>query len=859
MGDARADRPRRRAPAATGGYAWTRRTPTLREWFAGEAAAARAGRGRPTATATSGPGGATRTPTARRRHRLATWTRCPTAARSTARSASCQRVRRGRPAARARAFAPARPLGVVVLRRRGGRPVRHRLRGSRLLTGALDRRPGRAALHRRRRASRWPRRWRAAGHDPARLGPRRRDAAPDRHLRRAARRAGPRRWSTSAAPVGVGSGIWPHGRWRLDFAGEANHAGTTRLADRHDPMLGLRRAPCSPPARAAEPARLRRHRRQGRASSPNGVNAIPSPRHRPGSTPAAPTRPPCARGRRRRRRRSPTAHGATVTEESWTPTDARSTRTCARPARRRCSARRAGAAAPAPATTPASSPTAGVPTAMLFVRNPTGVSHSPAEHAERDDCLAGVAALADVARRPGRSRCMTTYWAGATRWLGCRPGSARGVRSRSTTAGSPRSTPDVRPAPGDAAAARRGPARPRQRALPRLPPGAARAHPRRRRHLLDLARADVRRRRPARPGHATSRWPAPCTPRWRWPGSPPSASSTTCTTRPAARRYDDPNAMGEALIAGRRARPGIRLTLLDTCYLAGGLDGDGHLPLDAVQRRFCDGDVDAWAARVGAAAPDATGAADRRGRPLGAGRARATSSPVVGRAAARPAAARAPVRAAGRERRLPGRATAAPRPSCSPTTGVLGPRTTAVHATHLTDDDIALLGGTGTGVLLLPDHRARPRRRHRPGPRAARRRRPLTPGLATSTPSIDLFEEARGAGDARAAASPASAAASAGRAARAPPPRRAPRLGWPDAGRASRRARAADLVAVRLDTPAHRRAPTRRRSCFAATAADVHARGRRRAASSSRGGRHRARRRRPRCWPTAIEPLWEDA
>ena len=36
------------------------------------------------------------------------------------------------------------------------------------------------------------------------------------------------------------------------------------------------------------------------------------------------------------------------------------------------------------------------PTAMLFVRNPTGVSHSPAEWAERADCLAGVAALADV-------------------------------------------------------------------------------------------------------------------------------------------------------------------------------------------------------------------------------------------------------------------------------------------------------------------------------------------------------------------------------------------------------------------------------------------------------------------------------
>ena len=37
--------------------------------------------------------------------------------------------------------------------------------------------------------------------------------------------------------VGIASAIWPHGRWRFDFHGEANHAGTTRLVDRRDPML----------------------------------------------------------------------------------------------------------------------------------------------------------------------------------------------------------------------------------------------------------------------------------------------------------------------------------------------------------------------------------------------------------------------------------------------------------------------------------------------------------------------------------------------------------------------------------------------------------------------------------------------
>ena len=44
---------------------------------------------------------------------------------------------------------------------------------------------------------------------------------------------------------------------------------------------------------------------------------------------------------------------------------------------------------------------AGVPSAMLFVRNPTGVSHSPAEHAEPADCHAGVAALARVVEALG--------------------------------------------------------------------------------------------------------------------------------------------------------------------------------------------------------------------------------------------------------------------------------------------------------------------------------------------------------------------------------------------------------------------------------------------------------------------------
>ena len=68
---------------------------------------------------------------------------------------------------------------------------------------------------------------------------------------------------------------------------------------------------------------------------------------------------------------------------------------------------------------------------------------------------------------------------------------------------------------------------------------------------------------------------------------------------PGGERYAEPNVMAEALRAAA-AEAGVRLTLLDACYLAGGLAALGHRPLDEVQRRFSDGDAEAWAARVAA-------------------------------------------------------------------------------------------------------------------------------------------------------------------------------------------------------------------------------------------------------------------
>jgi N-carbamoyl-L-amino-acid hydrolase len=184
------------------------------------------------------------------------------------------------------------------------------------------------------------------------------------------------------APVGVASAIWPHGRWRFDFPGEANHAGTTRLEDRRDPMLDYARA-----VLAAREAALR----HGAVATfgklqvePNGVNAIAS----------------LVRGwLDARAPAEPALLDAEVTEESWTPV------TGFDPGLRdRLAALLAGPDGPAPILGTGAGhdagilATAGVPTGMLFVRNPTGVSHSPAEWAELDDCLAGVDALQAAVR-----------------------------------------------------------------------------------------------------------------------------------------------------------------------------------------------------------------------------------------------------------------------------------------------------------------------------------------------------------------------------------------------------------------------------------------------------------------------------
>ena len=190
--------------------------------------------------------------------------------------------------------------------------------------------------------------------------------------------------------VGVASAIWPHGRWRLDLEGEANHAGTTRLVDRRDPMLAYARAVLAARRAAEHAGALATFGRV--LVEPGAVNAIPSR-----VTAWLDARGPSEGAVRSVVEEVATRSGGLLSEESWTD------ETSFDPGLRdHLAALLGGADGPAPVLPTGAGhdagilAAAGIPTAMLFVRNPTGVSHSPAEHAERDDCVAGVDALARV-------------------------------------------------------------------------------------------------------------------------------------------------------------------------------------------------------------------------------------------------------------------------------------------------------------------------------------------------------------------------------------------------------------------------------------------------------------------------------
>lgn len=200
------------------------------------------------------------------------------------------------------------------------------------------------------------------------------------------------------APLGVGTAIWPHGRWRFVFGGETNHAGTTRMSDRRDATRGLAELLVAAHREAVAHGGVAT---VGRVDvRPNAANAVPG----------------CARGWLDVR-----APQAGVVGDIVAAVRA-STETAAHAAGISCDVAAesfAGAVAFDEALRtrldatlrehgwgPPGVPTAAghdagalagvVPAGMLYVRNREGISHSPAEHADEADCVAGVRALAAV-------------------------------------------------------------------------------------------------------------------------------------------------------------------------------------------------------------------------------------------------------------------------------------------------------------------------------------------------------------------------------------------------------------------------------------------------------------------------------
>jgi N-carbamoyl-L-amino-acid hydrolase len=264
--------------------------------------------------------------------------------------------------------------------------------GSRLASGQLT--PQKAAELRDADGVSLPDAMERAGYDSSRIGP-----DPERLVRIGAfvelHVEQGRALDLTGHSVGIASAIWPHGRWRFDFHGEANHAGTTRLVDRRDPMLSYAETVLAARREAELAGAVATF---GKISvEPNGVNAIPSlvrgwldSRAADQATLDTVVAAIEQAAKDRAERDGVDLH---VVRESFTPViefehalrDELNTIL--------------GGDLPVLGTGAghdAGILSGSIPTAMLFVRNPTGVSHSPAEFAEEDDCVAGVLALADV-------------------------------------------------------------------------------------------------------------------------------------------------------------------------------------------------------------------------------------------------------------------------------------------------------------------------------------------------------------------------------------------------------------------------------------------------------------------------------
>jgi beta-ureidopropionase / N-carbamoyl-L-amino-acid hydrolase len=303
---------------------------------------------------------------------------------------------------RAGGYQPARPIAVAAFTEEEGARFGAACLGSRLLTGAVD--PAVARELRDHDGISLVEAMQAAGRDPDVLGP---DdellagigAYIELHIEQGSALAG------LGAAVGVAEGIWPHGRWRLDFAGRPDHAGTTRLADRRDPMLPYAATVIAARAAAARCGALATFGKV--LAEPGAANAISSTVHAwlDARAPDDAVLEQLVTDIWAAAQAAASEHGVAVSRrrESVTPLVSFDAGLRDRLVGVLAAAGFAAPVLPTGAGHDAGVLAARIPTAMLFVRNPTGVSHSPAEHAEMADCEAGVAALtavlADLAAR----------------------------------------------------------------------------------------------------------------------------------------------------------------------------------------------------------------------------------------------------------------------------------------------------------------------------------------------------------------------------------------------------------------------------------------------------------------------------
>ena len=460
---------------------------------------------------------------------------------------------------KARNFNPERAVAIAVFTEEEGARFRVACLGSRLITGAID--PAAARALSDDDGVTLAAAMTAAGCDASLLGPdedllARVGAFVELHVEQG------RALAPLGAAIGVAEGIWPHGRWRFDFAGRADHAGTARLADRNDPMLPYASTVLAARRLAAEHGAVATFGKV--IAEPGGANGVNSAVRAWLDARAADedTLAETAAAIRAAAAAAAAEHGVTfgATRESYTPL-VRFDETL----RDRLTGVLGAAGITAPVLPTGAGHDAGDP------RRPDPDGHAVRPQPDRR------LALARRTRRAGRLRSRRARarpgprgpsgppvtrrrWLADLAWL---PGQgvcrdvlieADGDRFTSVT---PAAAPTASPAPQhkphpphqphptlNASAASPFPASPTRTRTPSTAPCAA--PPRRTAARSGPGASGCTRSPRGSTRTATSPWPAPCTPRWRWPGSPAWASSTTCTTSRTARptptrtRWDTP-------------------------------------------------------------------------------------------------------------------------------------------------------------------------------------------------------------------------------------------------------------------------------------------------------------------------------